>query len=93
MVLTQNVTVDLYRDPTVYGDIRFRLWSLTNEEPMANTTVEIEGHQVQSDENGTVTLSLPIEAQRKTYKINADIPLVTDSLFMPCGEDDVILIK
>ena len=93
MVLNQNITVDLYRDPTVYGDIRFRLWSLTNEDSMANTTVEIEGRQVLSDANGTVTLSLPIEAQRKTYKINAEIPLVTDSLFMPCGEDDVIMTE
>ena len=93
MVLTQNGAVDLYRDPTVYGDIRFRLWSLANEAPVANTTVDIEGRQVMSDENGMVTLTLPIEAQRKTYKINADIPLVTDSLFMPCGEDDVIMTE
>ena len=93
MVLTQNGTVNLYRDPTVYGDIHFRLWSLSNEEPLANTTVEIEGRQVTSDENGMVTLTLPIGEQRKTYKINAEIPLVTDSLFMPCGEDDVIMTE
>ena len=91
LVLTQNGTINLYRDPTVYGDIHFRLWSLSNEEPLANTTVEIEGRQVTSDENGMVTLTLPIGEQRKTYKINAEIPLVTDSLFMPCGEDDVIM--
>ena len=93
MVLTQNGTINLYRDPTVYGDIHFRLWSLSNEEPLANTTVEIEGRQVTSDENGMVTLTLPIGEQRKTYKINAEIPLVTDSLFMPCGEDDVIMTE
>lgn len=93
LVLTQNGTVNLYRDPTVYGDIRFRLWSLSNEEPLANTTVEIEGRQVTSDENGMLTLTLPIGEQRKTYKIKAEIPLVTDSLFMPCGEDDVIMTE
>lgn len=93
LVLTQNGTVNLYRDPTVYGDIHFRLWSLSNEEPLANTTVEIEGRQVTSDENGMVTLTLPIGEQRKTYKIKAEIPLVTDSLFMPCGEDDVIMTE
>ena len=93
LVLTQNGTVNLYRDPTVYGDIRFRLWSLSNEELLANTTIEIEGRQVTSDENGMVTLTLPIGEQRKTYKIKAEIPLVTDSLFMPCGEDDVIMTE
>ena len=40
-----------------------------------------------------VTLSIPLEKQRKAYKIKTDLTLVNDSIFMPCGEDDVILVK
>ena len=66
---------------------------VTNEEPVAMATVEIEGQQAQSNENGMVTLSLPLEMQRKAYKIKTDFTLVNDSIFMPCGEDDVILVE
>ena len=55
--------------------------------------VEIEGQQTQSDENGLVTLSLPLEKQRKAYRIKTELNLVNDSIFMPCGEDDVILVE
>lgn len=93
LVLTRQTDLSLLRDPSVYGDIHFKLWNLTTEEPVAMATVEIEGQQAQSDENGMVTLSIPLEKQRKAYKIKTDLTLVNDSIFMPSGEDDVILVK
>lgn len=93
LVLTRQNEIALLRDPSVYGDIHFRLWNITAEEPVANAVVEIEGQLVQSDENGMITLSLPLEKQRKAYQIKADFPMLNDSIFMPCGEDDVILVK
>lgn len=93
LVLTRQTDLSLLRDPSVYGDIHFKLWNLTTEEPVAMATVEIEGQQAQSDENGMVTLSIPLENQRKAYKIKTDLTLVNDSIFMPSGEDDVILVK
>ena len=53
--------------------------------------VKIEGQQTQSGENGFATSSLPLEKQRKAYRIRTDLNLVNDSIFMPCGEDNVIL--
>jgi hypothetical protein len=93
LVLTRQTVLSLRRNPSVYGDIHFRLWDIINEEPVAMATVEIEGQQAQSDENGLVTLSLPLEKQRKAYKIKTELNLVNDSIFMPCGEDDVILVE
>ncbi len=93
LVLTRQTVLSLRRNPSVYGDIHFRLWDIINEEPVAMATVEIEGQQTQSDENGLVTLSLPMEKQRKAYKIKTELNLVNDSIFMPCGEDDVILVE
>jgi hypothetical protein len=93
LVLNRQTELYLYRDPMMYGNIHFRLWNIATEEPIAMAMVEIEGQQAQSDENGFVTLSIPLERQRKAYKIKTDLPLVNDSIFMPSGEDDVILVK
>lgn len=93
LVLTRQTNLSLLRDPSVYGDIHFKLWNLSTEESVAMAAVEIEGQQAQSDENGMVTLFIPLEKQRIAYKIKTDLILVNDSIFMPCGEDDVILVK
>lgn len=87
------MTLRLYRDPAVYGDIHFKLWNFNEEEAVTQTKVTIEGFEAISDENGMVSLFIPLEMQRKAYKITTDVPLVTDSIFMPCGDDDVILVK
>ena len=86
VVLTETVTVNVARDPAVYGDIRFRLYDPQTEQYLSGVEVEIEGHTVWSDETGLVTLTIPLAAQKKTYPIMASIPLHEDSLYMPCGD-------
>ena len=93
ITMDKSMTLRLYRDPAVYGDIHFKLWNFNEEEAVAQTKVTIEGFEAISDENGMVSLFIPLEMQRKAYKITTDVPLVTDSIFMPCGDDDVILVK
>ena len=93
ITMDKSMTLRLYRDPAVYGDIHFKLWNFNEEEAVTQTKVTIEGFEAISDENGMVSLFIPLEMQRKAYKITTDVPLVTDSIFMPCGDDDVILVK
>lgn len=93
ITMDKSMTLRLYRDPAVYGDIHFKLWNFNEEESVTQTKVTIEGFEAISDENGMVSLFIPLEMQRKAYKITTDVPLVTDSIFMPCGDDDVILVK
>ena len=93
ITMDKSMTLRLYRDPAVYGDIHFKLWNYNEEEAVTQTKVAIEGIEAISDENGMVSLFIPLEMQRKAYKITTDVPLVTDSIFMPCGDDDVILVK
>lgn len=93
ITMDKSMTLRLYRDPAVYGDIHFKLWNFSEEEAVTQTKVTIEGFEAISDENGMVSLFIPLEMQRKAYKITTDVPLVTDSIFMPCGDDDVILVK
>ena len=93
VALSQELTLDLNRDPSVYGNILFRLWNINDEETVPHAKVDIEGFEALSDEDGMISLSIPLERQRKAYKIKSDLVLVNDTLFMPCGESDVVLVK
>lgn len=93
LTLTKSNVLSLFRDPTVYGDIHFTLYNIEDEAPMSGVTLMIEGQEVVSDENGRVALSLPLDMQKKAYPIKTDVALLNDSIFMPCGENDVVLVK
>ena len=93
VTLTKSTLLHVKRDPTVYGNIHFKLWNINTEESIDSTMVSIQGQQALSDTNGMVTLTIPLEKQRKAYRINTDLVLLNDSIFMPCGEDDVILVQ
>ena len=93
VTLTKSTLLHVKRDPTVYGNIHFKLWNINTEESIDSTMVSIQGQQALSDTNGMVTLTIPLEKQRKAYRINTDLVLLNDTIFMPCGEDDVILVQ
>lgn len=93
MVLTPSVSLNLYRDPMVFGNVHFRLWNPEKEEPVTNAKIEIAGQLITSDKDGRVTLFVPFESQKEMYHIKSSIPLVNDTLYMPCGPDDVVLTK
>lgn len=98
MPLTKNMSLDIRRDPTIYGHIKFRVWDAEREMPVVNCSIMISDgienqYTVISDSLGYVDLTVPIEKQRKTYHISASIPLETTIIYMPCGENDVILLK
>ncbi len=91
--LGKAVVLDVRRDPSVYGDVHFRIWDPRTEQTLPGVTVEIEGHKTVSDKDGLVELHIPLEAQKPQYHIVASIPLATGTVFMPCGEDDVVMSK
>ncbi len=93
VALSPNLTLDLFRDPAVYGDIRFKLWNINEEKTLSQVKVDINGFDAFSDENGIVSLFIPLEKQQKAYKIKADLIMLNDSVFMPCGENDVVLVE
>lgn len=93
MTLAPSMAIDLRRDPSVYGNVRFRLWNPNTEESVTSAKVNIEGQEAVSDAEGIVTLSIPLAKQRKAYRISTDLKLVNDTIFMPCGEDDVLLVE
>lgn len=93
VTLSKDLTINIARDPAVYGDIHFQLYDPMTEQYLPGVEVTIEGQTVQSDNTGTVTLSLPLSAQRKKYPISASIPLHEDTIYPPCSGSYVIFKK
>lgn len=92
LLLTQNVSLGVVRDTTIYGKIAFRLWNAEEECEVTNAILEIDGHKMQC-EKGVYSLNVPLENQKTNYGINSTIPLLDDTIYLPCGPDDVVLIK
>ena len=93
LILTKDVVLNIYRNPAVYGDVRFRLWNPAAEGPVANVEVTIAEQNTTSDENGCVSLFIPLEYQRQSYLVTASIPLENDTILLPCGEGYVMRTK
>ena len=94
ILLTKQVCIDIQRDPKVFGHVHFRLWNPDTEKTAAAQSLTVDGHQVQSDPDGIVTLSIPLAEQKTSYPIKApSISLIDNVVMMPCGADDVILFK
>ncbi len=90
LLLMRDVTLNLYRDPKVYGEVRFSLWDPETERFIPGSKVEVAGQSAVSDKDGLVVLSVPLAEQRKTYRVKAAFPLYNDIITMPSGESDVV---
>ena len=90
VLLTPTFTLNLFRDPHVYGDVHFRFWNPNEETTAPNEKMSIAGIEAMSDEEGYVTLFIPLEKQQRGYRVTATIPLAKDSLTMPCGGYEMI---
>lgn len=91
--LTQNVILDIHRDEHFYGDVSFQIFSLETETFLSGVKVSINGQEATSDANGRINTFIPLEKQQPCYIINCPLPLENDTVFMPCGTNDVVLIK
>lgn len=76
------------RDTSLYGHLTAIVWS---EGVIEGVELEVAGHRVQTDENGRFVLDLPLSEQRMAYPVVYDEQLL-DSLFAPCGANDVVVI-
>ena len=94
LLLSKSVTLDIYRDPMTYGNLRFKLWNPETEQVSANTEIVIDGHQVTSDANGYVELILPLLEQKEIYPVTSpSISLMNSVVHGIYGPDNVILYK
>lgn len=93
LLLTEHMEVDIRRNPDVYGKVRTQIYSPETERGVSGVTINIAGQTLISDSNGYISTFIPLKEQREKYPITSSLPLVTDTLCMPSGEDDVLLVK
>lgn len=84
LILQQHQHIRLYRDPNVYGHIHFHIIG-------RHIPLQIAGRTVLPEEDGTVNLYIPVSEQQPSYTVEWSTG--TDTIYMPCGTDDVIPIE
>ena len=93
ITLMENIEVNIYRDPAVYGNIQFKLWNMSKESYVDNTTIRIDDIVTVSDAEGVVKTTVPLAKQKKEYRLSSTVPLEDSILYMPYGKDCVIRTK
>lgn len=93
LALQKNTKVNIFRDPTVYGNIQFKLWNTSKESYVGNTTIRIDEIVAVSDAEGVVRTTVPLAKQKKEYRLSSTVPLEDSVLYMPYGKDCVIRTK
>lgn len=93
ITLMENIEVNIYRNPAVYGNIQFKLWNTSKESYVSNTTIRIDDIVAVSDAEGVVKTIVPLAKQKKEYRLSSTVPLEDSILYMPYGKDCVIRTK
>ncbi len=86
VVLQRQTTLSLLRDAERYGQVQFRLYGASHPERL---TLYVADQPTHPDKEGIVRLTIPIANQRPAYPVR--IGNQTDSIYMPCGESDIIV--
>lgn len=93
IMLSKSLNINMNRDTLIYGNVCFRLWNIEKEQAAPNCVIYIDDNKVISDNNGIVSVTVPINRQKSQYKIKSDeIQLLDSIVYMPCGVDDVICL-
>ena len=93
IVLTDNVCINMSRNPHKYGDVFFRLWNVQKEQGVGNTKVVIAGREIVSDADGFVKTFIPLEKQSVKYHVECEKELEDNLLTMPTTESTVLIVK
>ena len=93
ITLMENIEVNIYRNPAVYGNIQFKLWNTSKESYVGNTTIRVDEIVAVSDAKGVVKMTVPLAKQKKEYRLISIVPLEDSILYMPYGKDCVIRTK
>lgn len=93
VTLTKDVTVNVRRDPAVYGDLRAVVFDTIIFECVPDIDVTIGRRNLRSDAEGVVRLTVPLAEQQRSYEVTVPSRGVTTTLMMPRGENDIIPVK
>jgi hypothetical protein len=88
LTLKTNITLPVSRNSDVFGNIRLRLRGHHSTDH-----IEIADNHVTPLPDGTVSLHIPLPLQRTAYPVRVNGEPQPDSIFMPCGENDIYIIS
>lgn len=96
--LTKYMNLRIIRNPEIYGHIRFTLWNSEKEEVVTNCKISISDNDgnvypVLTNIHGKVDMMIPMEKQKTSYNVSAPLSIEKSTIHMPCGENDIILVK
>ena len=92
LVLKKTTVLNIQRDSSIYGNVHFWLCSNMGEFA-ANVTVCVDGIETTSGSDGRVEVFIPLEQQKRVYKVSASMPLALDTIIMPLAENAFVRIK
>ena len=90
--LNRKTSLFLHRDSSAFGTVRFLLWNPEEEVTAPRAEVFIDGIPVHSDENGVVSLSLPLDRQKTAYPVRSETLRLVDTLVRPSAGDGYVLL-
>lgn len=93
MQAEKRISVGMSRNPSVFGDFRFRLWNQDKGKTYPWSEVTVAMHRVVADDSGYFSIVLPLEEQREWYHVTGTNPNVDDSIHALCGPDAVLIVK
>lgn len=86
LILERELTLPLSRDAALYGHVHFHIVGHPHPE---RADVRVADNKVRVGSDALVELDIPIDEQRTAYPVVIDNQI--DTIYMPCGEDAVIL--
>ena len=93
LVLKKTMVLNIQRNPDIYGNVHFWLFNTNTEEPVANDTIYVDGKKTVSGKDGRVELFIPLEKQKRVYKVSASRSLFADTIIMPLAENAFVRIN
>ena len=93
LLLTPNITVNIRRNDSVFGKVSFRIYNPNENTYLSNIQISVSGQETVSDQDGRVSLFVPLEKQQRYYIITGPIRFENDTLYMPSGKDDAVLTQ
>lgn len=93
VILSEDMTINITRDPHPYGDIQFRLWNPDTESTYPGAVVSINGHEATADAEGVIRYTMPLAEQDTFYIIKAPMALENDTLYVPTTTSTIIQVK
>lgn len=93
IILTDNICINMSRNPHKYGDVFFRLWNKQKEQGVGNIKVVIAGQEIVSDADGFVKTFIPLDKQSVKYHVECEKELEDPILTMPTTKSSALIIK